>query len=108
MESIYDVSLPELQARVEAAGQPRYRAKQVWEWTYRRLAASYVNFYIGNRHVVVPMLDPKHDGKARRQLQALFPKREIVGVPGREILLGGGNVHCVTQQVPRPRDRGRS
>ena len=41
MESIYDVSLPELQARVEAAGQPRYRAKQVWEWTYRRLAASY-------------------------------------------------------------------
>ena len=73
-----------------------------------RLAASYVNFYIGNRHVVVPMLDPKRDGKALRQLQELFPKREIVGVPGREILLGGGNVHCVTQQVPRPRDRGRS
>jgi agmatine deiminase len=42
-----------------------------------------------------------------RQLQELFPKREVVGVPGREILLGGGNVHCVTQQVPLAHDRGR-
>ena len=40
---------------------------------------------------------------ALRKLQELFPKREVVGVPGREILLGGGNVHCVTQQVPSPR-----
>jgi hypothetical protein len=36
-------------------------------------------------------------------LKRLFPRREIVGVPGREILLGGGNVHCITQQVPLPR-----
>ncbi|HEX6572974.1 MAG TPA: agmatine deiminase [Steroidobacteraceae bacterium] len=72
-----------------------------------RLAASYVNFYIGTRRVVVPLLDSKRDGKALRQLQELFPKREVVGVPGREILLGGGNVHCVTQQVPLARDRGR-
>ena len=72
-----------------------------------RLAASYVNFYIGTRRVVVPLLDPKRDGKALRKLQELFPKREVVGVPGREILLGGGNVHCVTQQVPLARDRRR-
>ena len=73
-----------------------------------RLAASYVNFYIGNRRVVVPMLDSKRDGRALRQLQELFPKRKVVGVPGREILLGGGNVHCVTQQVPRARNRNAS
>jgi agmatine deiminase len=70
-----------------------------------RLAASYVNFYIGARRVVVPLLDPRRDRAALRKLEELFPKREIVGVPGREILLGGGNVHCVTQQVPLPRDR---
>ncbi len=66
-----------------------------------RLAGSYVNFYLGNRRVVVPLLDPKRDAAALRKLKALFPKREVVGVPGREVLLGGGNVHCITQQVPR-------
>jgi len=66
-----------------------------------RLAGSYVNYYLGNRRVVVPLLDAKRDGGALRRLQALFPRREVVGVPAREILLGGGNVHCITQQVPR-------
>jgi agmatine deiminase len=65
-----------------------------------RLAGSYVNFYLGNRSVVVPMLDPKRDGAALRKLKALFPRRDVVGVPAREILLGGGNIHCITQQVP--------
>jgi agmatine deiminase len=72
-----------------------------------RLAASYVNFYIGTRRVVVPLLDSRRDGETLRALQKLFPKREVVGVPGREILLGGGNIHCVTQQVPLARDRRR-
>ena len=72
-----------------------------------RLAASYVNFYIANGRIVMPRLDPRRDGDARARLQQIFPKREVVGVPGREILLGGGNVHCVTQQVPLARDRRR-
>jgi agmatine deiminase len=72
-----------------------------------RLAGSYVNFYIANGRIVMPRLDPKRDGDAARKLKELFPKREVVGVPGREILLGGGNVHCVTQQVPLARDRRR-
>jgi 23S rRNA (adenine2503-C2)-methyltransferase len=41
MPSLYDLSLPELTAHIEAAGQPSYRARQVWEWAYRALAASY-------------------------------------------------------------------
>jgi len=65
-----------------------------------RLAASYVNFYVGTKRVIVPLLDERRDGAAQRKLKALFPGREIAGVPGREILLGGGNVHCITQQVP--------
>jgi agmatine deiminase len=65
-----------------------------------RMAASYVNFYLGNSRVVYPLLDPRHDEEAATTLRRTFPDREVVGVPAREILLGGGNVHCITQQVP--------
>ncbi|HEX6455956.1 MAG TPA: agmatine deiminase [Solirubrobacterales bacterium] len=65
-----------------------------------RLAASYVNFYLGNSCVVYPLLDPRHDDEAATILRRTFPDRELVGVPAREILLGGGNIHCITQQVP--------
>ena len=72
-----------------------------------RLAASYVNFYIGTSRVVVPLLDSRRDAAALRTLRELFPRRKVVGVPGRELLLGGGNIHCLTQQVPLARDRRR-
>ena len=65
-----------------------------------RLAASYVNFYLGNSRVVFPLLDERSDERAAAILGGCFPEREIVGVPAREILLGGGNIHCITQQVP--------
>ena len=65
-----------------------------------RLAGSYVNFYIGNSTVVVPLLDPRRDRQAIRTLARIFPKRRVIGVRAREILLGGGNIHCITQQVP--------
>jgi len=66
-----------------------------------RLAGSYVNFYIANRGIVMPLLDRKTDRSAAAKLKRAFPGRPIVGVPAREILLGGGNIHCITQQVPR-------
>ncbi|HYJ23306.1 MAG TPA: agmatine deiminase [Solirubrobacterales bacterium] len=65
-----------------------------------RLAASYANFYLGNSRIVMPLLDQRYDDEAMAILQGCFPEREVVGVPSREILLGGGNVHCITQQVP--------
>ncbi|MBS1861046.1 MAG: agmatine deiminase [Actinobacteria bacterium] len=65
-----------------------------------RMAASYVNFYLGNSRVVYPLLDPTRDENAGAILRDVFPGREVVGVPAREILLGGGNLHCITQQVP--------
>ncbi len=66
-----------------------------------RMAASYINFLITNGGVIVPTFDDPHDAPALAQLQALFPERAVVGVPAREILLGGGNIHCITQQQPR-------
>jgi agmatine deiminase len=68
------------------------------------MAASYVNFYPATDRIVFPLLDERTDGAAADVLRACFPGREIVGVPAREILLGGGNIHCITQQVPRAGD----
>jgi agmatine deiminase len=65
-----------------------------------RLAGSYVNFYLANSTVVVPLLDSRRDRHAMRTLARIFPERRIIGVQAREILLGGGNIHCITQQVP--------
>jgi len=66
----------------------------------QRLAASYVNFYPANGAVVFPLFGTPVDAAARRQLRRLFPRRRIVGVPAREILLGGGGIHCITQPQP--------
>jgi agmatine deiminase len=65
-----------------------------------RLAATYVNFYIANGGIVMPLLDARTDPEAATRLKRLFPGRRVVGVPSREILLGGGNIHCITQQIP--------
>ena len=85
----------------EAAGvrvTPRSRPRRGGD----RLAASYVNFAPVNGRVVAPRLDPRHDDAAFETLASLYPEREVVGVEAREILLGGGNVHCITQPVPAP------
>jgi len=65
-----------------------------------RLAGSYVNFYIANGGVVMPLFNDLHDAAALETVQQCFPEREIVGIPAREVLLGGGNIHCITQQQP--------
>jgi agmatine deiminase len=66
----------------------------------RRLPASYANFYIGNRAVLLPVFNDKNDEKALAVLQDCFPGREIVPIPCRELVYGYGGIHCVTQQEP--------
>ncbi len=66
-----------------------------------KTAASYLNFLLCNDGVVMPAFDDPNDAVAKATLERLFPEREVVTVPGREIVLGGGNVHCITQQQPR-------
>lgn len=67
-----------------------------------RLAGSYVNFLIVNGGIIAPSFDDPLDSEAEALLQRLFPEHEVVMVPGRELLLGGGNIHCLTQQQPTP------
>lgn len=67
-----------------------------------RLAASYINFYLCNGGVVVPTFNDRHDAETLATFQKLMPDRKVVGIPAREILLGGGNIHCITQQQPQP------
>lgn len=67
-----------------------------------RQAASYANFYIANDAIIFPTFnDEKYDEKAKEVLKEIFPKRQIIGVYAREIILGGGNIHCITQQQPK-------
>ncbi|MFI3256378.1 MAG: agmatine deiminase [Psittacicella sp.] len=65
-----------------------------------RLGGSYVNFLISNNTIIYPLLDPKTDAKAQKVFEEIFKGYSIIGVPGREILLGGGCIHCITQQIP--------
>ena len=66
-----------------------------------KTAASYLNFLIVNGGIVLPTFDDPNDAVAREIIAGVFPEREVVTVAGREIVLGGGNVHCITQQQPR-------
>ena len=70
-----------------------------------RLAASYVNFYITNGSVLVPAFGDENDEVAVKILTELFPEREIMPVKSRSIIVGGGNIHCITDQVPLAKNR---
>lgn len=66
----------------------------------QRLPASYANFYIGNRIVIVPTFDDANDRVALNTLAKVFPGREVVGIHCRDLVLGLGTLHCMTQQEP--------
>lgn len=62
----------------------------------------YMNFYVANGALIVPVsgIDPDMDREALLRLEGLYPGREAVGVDARVLALGGGGIHCITQQVP--------
>lgn len=68
-----------------------------------RLPASYANFYIANKLVLVPTFNDSNDRVALNTLSRLLPDREVVGIPCRDLVLGLGTIHCMTQQQPSMR-----
>jgi agmatine deiminase len=66
----------------------------------QRLPASYANFYIANKLVLVPTFNDRNDRVALNTLARLFPDREVVGIACRDLVLGLGTLHCMTQHQP--------
>jgi agmatine deiminase len=67
----------------------------------QRLPASYANFYIANKLALVPTFNDPSDATALIKLAALFPGRKVVGIACRDLVLGLGTLHCMTQQEPQ-------
>ena len=107
-DSFYDKineNLEILKSSVDAYGQQLEIIEM--EMSYKRLIpnndepSSYINFYIANDAVVMPSFeDEKADENAQNIIKSLFPKRKIQPINGVDISLGGGNIHCITQQQP--------
>jgi agmatine deiminase len=66
----------------------------------QRLPASYANFYIANQLVLVPTFNDPRDAAALAKLAALFPSHKVTGIACRDLVLGLGTLHCMTQQEP--------
>ena len=66
------------------------------------IVVPYTNFYVANGALIVPVsgVDPDIDAQALELLGRLYPDREAVGIDGRTLALGGGGIHCITQQIP--------
>jgi agmatine deiminase len=101
-------NLAENLARLESATDARGRSLEVVRMVQPRpmsvggvsITPSYVNLYFANGAVVFPTYGIREDNSARETLASLFPEREIVGVRCEHISIGGGDVHCITQQIP--------
>ncbi len=107
-----DANYPRLRANLEMLASVRDAKGRAFEVTTLpqpekinydsgiRVALSYVNFYPANGGLVMPAFSVPEDDAARAILQSVFRDRRIVQVPAFSIALGGGCIHCITQQQP--------
>ena len=90
---------PVYMTREECEGLEDFNGEPTRTEDYR-LAASYVNFYIANGAIIMPGFGDGMDIVAKNIISAEFPDREVIQIYARDILIGGGNIHCITQQIP--------
>jgi agmatine deiminase len=108
LQTVSDEANPNFAAARDNAERLRAAGLRVTEldvlpyvgWDGPPTVAPYVNFYICNGALIVPTSDPETDEQALATLADLYPGREAIGVPGATLAIGGGGVHCITQQVP--------
>ena len=75
--------------------QPRYR-----EFLNERMPLSYINFYMANRSIIMPVFNDPKDKKAIETISNIFQDRIVIPIEGLSIVEGGGGIHCITQQQP--------
>jgi agmatine deiminase len=63
---------------------------------------SYLNFYLANGAVVLPMFDDPMDDDAYKAIAEAFPDRQAIQIDAADLVYGGGGIHCITQQQPAP------
>ena len=108
-DSYYEIlneNLETLKTSIDSKGN-RLKVIEI-EMSYQRLVpgsdepCSYINYYIANGGVIMPIYnDTKADEAAVNQVRSAFPGRKVVCIDGHDIHMGGGNVHCITQQQPK-------
>ncbi len=91
-------------AELEVAPVPQPEARFAGE---NRLAYSYLNFYLCNGALILPTFGSRRDDYVRGLFQECFSDREIIPLDARPFYLGGGGIHCVTQQIPKEKRGGR-
>ena len=75
--------------------QPAYR-----QFLNERMPLSYINFYMANRSIILPVFNDPRDKKAIETINNIFQDRTVIPVEGLSIVEGGGGIHCITQQQP--------
>ena len=95
-----------LEGATDAKGRPIEIVEMEGAWEAERESDTYcdcyINFYIANGGIVVPVFDDPADAPAVEALERAFPDRVVMPVPGIDIVRSGGSIHCITQQEPRP------
>ena len=104
---VWKLTMPKNQVYMENADTIDHTVNAVPRKNGVRCDASYMNFLIVNGGVIVPQYGDEYDSLALEQIQEMFPDRKVVGVQTREIIYGGGNIHCVTQHQPAAISNGK-
>jgi len=94
--AIHKIELPPLQTRTASETNPRKNQKQGDD-----LAANYINFYNGGDFILLPTFDIPHDNIIIQKFKSIFSDKKIIPIYSRNILLGGGNIHCITREFER-------